>query len=163
MDEFEIGSTAHKEGCACATCQMVADGMTPEQAHAKMKEWEIEQLTKHGWFVHFVQGDERYPTGVNHHTHGLAEIFDHPDLQVIVPMPARAVHNVLTEVVNRIKAGQKFKHGDITENVVGNYSVLFHDAYEGDRKVLRIIIPDVDNNLGRDMGGGLAHQYDDLP
>lgn len=160
--DFEIGGAAHKLGCECGICQMVQEGMTYEQAWEKYREWEKEQMDKHGWIVHFVQNDERYPTNTNHHTHGLTETYNHPDLQVVVPMPAKSVHNVFIQLIERIKAGEKFKHGDVAENVVNKYSVKFHDAYEGDRHVLRVIVPDVDNNLERDMKGGLAHQYDDL-
>ena len=154
----------HKQECACGVCDQVRAGVPLEEARANFKAWENEALEKHGWYVHYVGADEDVPTGYNAHTHGLVEKYGHPDLQIVCPLPPQVAHGTFWNIVNRIAAGEKFKNGDIVENIAGNgYKVKFVNAWENDRLVLRVIIPDKHHNLDRDtLTGNFELQYKDL-
>ncbi len=162
MSEFTIAG-AHEVGCRCTFCDWRAAGMSEDDVADKYKEWEQAQVEKHGWFVHFIGDDDACPMGVNFHTHGLDK-YDHLDLQIVVPVSDKVAMGIFHNIVNRIKDGESFNHGDIVSEIAGKgYNIKFHAARETNRDVLRVIIPDADNNLDRDnITGGLAKQYEDL-
>lgn len=137
-----------KEGCRCAVCQAVEGGASAGEALEGYRRWAAEKLAKHGWIVHFVTGDPASPTGFNAHTHGLAETWRHRDLQIVVPLPERVAHDIFSNVVDRVKAGEVFVSGDVLEGVLGGgYKVRLVSAVEGGRFVLRVVLPDPAGNL----------------
>lgn len=154
----------HKQECACGVCDQVRAGVSLEETRAKFMALENEAIKKHGWYVHYVGDDRDVPTGYNAHTHGLVEKYGHPDLQIVCPLPSQVAHGTFWNIVDRIAAGEKFKNGDIVGNIAGNgYKVKFVNAWENDRPVLRVIIPDKHHNLDRDtLTGNFGLQYKDL-
>lgn len=152
------------EQCECGICDQVRAGVSREEALANFRKWEQESLEKYGWYVHYVGSDRDVPTGYNAHTHGLVEKYNHPDLQIVCPLPPRVAHGTFWNIVDRIAAGEKFKAGDVVSDIAGNgYKVKFVNAWEVDRPVLRVIIPDKDHNLDRDtLTGNFELQYADL-
>lgn len=105
------------------------------------------------WIIHYVF-DEKFAVPsmnefelINIHTHGVLEKYNHPDLQVVLPLNQQLAHYVMWELVNLIKSGKTFKAGDISEEVISNYSVYFINAYENDRNVIRMIMPDKNGTL----------------
>lgn len=149
--------------CDCEQCKAIAEGATPEEAAARYKEWEAAKMAEYGWVVHFVK-DEDSPTGLNIHTHGLQESFDHPDLQVVLPIPTNIIQPILHTIVDRIKAGERFSDGETIENVISNgLSVKMVNAKESDREVLRVIFPDQLGNCDSwSMKDPYLRQYGDL-
>lgn len=142
---------------------MKASGMSHDEAWESFRKQEQDMIDKYGWLIHFVEPDPDYPLNVNYHTHGMVDNLDHPDLQIVVPLPPQVANSLFHTIVNYIKLGDKFEDGSFAEKVVKHYSVKFVKAKENDREVLRIIIPDVDGNLERDtIVGDLGKQYADL-
>jgi hypothetical protein len=154
----------HKEGCSCAICKWRDSGLSQDEAMAKYADWEDEQLKKHGWIVHFIGSDDpATPTGVNYHTHGLTDAFNHLDLQVVISLGQNTAHGIFKSAIDQIKEGRKFAHGDVVDRIVKGYNVKFVTATEGGRNLLRIILPDQNGSLDyADMEVGMREQYDDL-
>lgn len=121
---------------------------------------EQEFLKEPGWYAHYVGQDPEYPNGINIHTHGLLENFNHPDLQICVPMDFHIAHQILINLIeNGIKQGKQYKPGTKTQDAIEaspkyigmKYEVLFLEANEGNRKVLRIIFPEKDGTFNGDL------------
>jgi len=159
----------HKPACQCAICARVAGGMTRQAAMRDVMTHMQEQMAKHGWIAHFVTQDPSSPTGFNAHTHGLAENNQHPDFQIVLPMPPDLAHDLLRIMAERVKEGEKFQADQKVAEVIGGLGKLdgrellvkLIDATEGDRPVLRMVLPDKDGNL--DLGqiaDPFAAQYD---
>lgn len=108
-----------------------------------------EIMGEYGWVVHAVyETEEGELDGLcNVHTHGILETFNHPDLQIVLPIAPRANHQILSGVVDLIKNGKTFKDGDKSEEVILNLPVKFKEFQEGDRIVLRILFPDPKGRL----------------
>lgn len=115
----------------------------------------------HGWHIHIItEYDSQSPTGTNYHTHGLLEKFEHPDLQIVIPIDPQVAAAFFWSIVPRIEAGEKFKAGDTIDDVNG-FTVRFIDAIEDKRAVLRMILPDRYGELDKDkISGNLHLQYD---
>ena len=132
---------AHKKHCECEIC----NGVTEDEVIRRQSD----ALEKTGWYAHYVFGET--PDRMNIHTHGLRELFDHPDLQIVFPLPQETAHGILTTLCDRIKAGEKFKAGDMLSKVIRPpFLIRLIDAQEGDRDVLRLVFPDKDNNIDED-------------
>jgi len=122
-------------------------------------------MKKQGWFAHMVAEDSTMPYGFNYHTHGLVESFGHLDIQVVLNIDPRTVHMCVTNLIEQIKDGKKFKHGDRVDKVIQSttdieYQVLLVNAVESGRNVLRMIIPDAAGNLEpQDMDPEYGHQH----
>lgn len=129
------------------------------QALKKIREWEQKNLRKHGWIVHYVI-DDPGPTGANIHTHGLHN-FGHPDFQIVVPLPQTVAHDILINLVDRVKAGEQFQAGQKVDKVIRAFSVKMIEATECGRPILRVIIPDPEGNvdLGK-ISDPFVKQYD---
>ena len=149
--------------CKCAVCDLAAAGLTPEEAIDRVREREAEQMAARGWVAHHVAPDPDSPTGVNYHTHGLAETFGHPDIQIVLPMTPAVTHGVASRVVELIEGGARFPPGDESDVVLKKgYRVRFVGATECGREVLRVILPDKDGRLDAEFADPeYAKQYDD--
>lgn len=128
----------HKASCGCPIC-------SGKMSWADYHEWELNCLTEYGWFTHFV-GDPSCGCGMNSHTHGL-ETFGHLDLQIVVPMREQVIQNIFGNIIKRIRDGEKFNPGEEVEGIIRDFKVKFVLRQEGDRDVLRIIIPDKHGKL----------------
>ena len=150
----------HKKTCECRLCQL-KETMSDDEAISAFQRQQMEMLAKYGWFAHYVSDDPDAPMGVNFHTHGMDETFDHPDLQIVFPIDPKIAHSLFWEAINQIKSGKKFRDGDVVDKIVGNgFSVKFVEAQENERTVLRMILPDKYGNLDRaDLAGTMAEQY----
>ena len=140
--------TDHKhdhDGPECGMCK------TGQMDQRSMNAWEIDAMKKSGFYVHYVSpipGSEF----VNFHTHGFRKSWDHPDFQIIIPIPPKVGHSLFWDLVDRVKAGEKFKDGDEVDELVRNFPVRLVTARETGRDVLRIIIPDKDGRFPGDAG-----------
>jgi len=121
-------------------------------------QWHKEMIGRYGFYIHFVL-DANY---ANIHTHGVAESFDHPDLQIVINIDRQTASSLLHTVVDQIKEGKVIQTGvDYTE--IANLPTRFIRATECGRPVLRLIIPDRAGTLDKDtMDPMFARQYDNL-
>lgn len=134
----------HDDKCECAICKH-----GPEKVH----EWEQDCLNKIGWYAHQVPN--------NYHTHGLPESCDHPDIQVVLALDPNITHAVVAGIIEEIKKGTKYQPNTRYSKIIKNLDVIFIEATESDRKVLRLVFPDANGNLEKEkMAPDFATQYD---
>ena len=118
---------------------------------------EEECLKKYGWYTHFISNDPTCPFNVNFHSHGFGYKF-HPDVQICAPAPQDVLHKIMNIVYGEIEKGVKFLPGKRYSNVLTDLDVTFIEINEN---LLRIILPDLNNNLDKDkISGFLKKQYD---
>lgn len=109
--------------------------------------WENEMMALHGWYVHCVPDDTEAPNNFNCHTHGISDTFNHPDLQICMPMRQKSFMGFFHLLVGRIRNGERFKPDVIYPDIMeGDYKVTFISATECGRPVLRLIFPNADGN-----------------
>lgn len=129
----------------------------------RLASWEAEQLEKSGWFIHFVAGDPDRSIAPNYHTHGLVETYQHPDLQIVVPLDTKTLYHIFHTIVDEIKQGSHYVPGRDYSGILRGYDVRFVVAEEGNRELYRVILPDAHGNLDREsIQGSFLHQYDDI-
>lgn len=109
-----------------------------------------EALKKYGWIAHLVWAEDG--VHANYHTHGLAENFQHPDLQCTLPIDPAIVHELFALCVRRIQSGQVFQAGQRYEQILQEESVLFLAAKENERAVLRLVLPDAQGRFPGEDG-----------
>jgi hypothetical protein len=130
----------------------------PEQEEARalyedLAKREKQMMEKYGWVTHFVvdtddnEAKVSTKTGVDIHTHGLEENFNHPDLQIALPIDASIAHSILTSIIDNIKEGNTYKDGDVCKGLLkGDYKVRFQKV-NSDRSILRIILPNKEGQI----------------
>jgi len=126
----------HKD-CRCLRCEKHVQKM----------------LDEHGWIVDLIRDGDK----PNFHSHYLESYLGHKDIQLVYPLPDNLVGGIMHTVVGNIKKGRKYKAGDITSSVLEGLDVLFVEATETGRTVLRIILPDKE---GRLKPGEIISPYD---
>ncbi len=141
----------HNGECKCDICRLGIEAAFGIQEEA---------MEKYGWYVHFVMDDLDYPYGMNVHTHGLADSQKHPDLQICLPMSAKSCHEILINAIeDNVKKGIIFEHGKKYGNIIMpspgsgkmSYLVLFLNAKENGRDVLRMVFPEKDGGFIGEM------------
>jgi len=137
-------------------CDACAFGMDEVEAHQK------KNMEEYGWYAHFVTDEDEAPYGYNIHTHGLDITCKHLDLQICCPIPAEVAHSIMITIVDKIKKGKVFSSGEpAITGIIQNYRVLFVEATECNRPVLRVILPDPTGCLDKnEMEPKWALQYD---
>lgn len=138
----------HENGMMeCEACKNGIDSVLEKQDRL---------LKTHGWYAHHVVGVDGFPYGVNSHTHHVLENFKHVDLQICLPIEPNSRQGILENVVDKIKEGSSFEAGKSYESLLRNTNgitmrVLFLEATENDRKVLRLIFPETDGSFLGEM------------
>jgi hypothetical protein len=130
----------HAEGHQCDLCS------------GKIKDlpaWEREQMKKSGFYAHMVQEEDGY---LNAHTHGFEETWGHTDVQVVLPIPGKTIMHIFWTLADWIKEGRKFEADKQYEQVIQGLPVKILWARDGDRPVLRIILPDSQARMPGDYG-----------
>lgn len=153
--------------CPCALCQATAAQMESRETipiSDKMEQLHEQQdrmMGQYGFYCHYVFGSPDEPNKVNIHTHGVLESFQHPDLQMVLPLPQKVALNIFHNIVDRIKEGEVFIPNSIVYGVIKTLPVKFMAAQEGDRDVLRIIFPDKQGIIEQEyMDHNYAQQYE---
>ena len=116
-------------------------------------------IAAYGWHVISVFGDN-FPNFS--YTIGFTETLNHPEI-IISGLDTKLAHLLLNDIGELIKNGQSFKHGQLSNEVLENYSVKFenvtdkdileyfvaaHRHYgEGNFKALQCIWPNKDDNF----------------
>lgn len=126
-----------KPNCTCDYCN------NPELT----ERLEAEALQIFGWYFHIIIDATDCPNCTNFHTHGLPHSFNHPDLQICIPMPDHYAENLFWSCVKLIRAGRRFEVETFYDDIFPPYKIQFIDAAEGidKRHVLRMILPDKNN------------------
>lgn len=115
-------------------------------------QWAKGCMDKFGFYVHLVE--------FNMHTHGLENTFNHPDLQIVLPLHPLMAHQLIHDVVGLIRKGTAIQPGVRYSKIIKNLDVTFIEATETGRKVLRMILPDTKGNLDKAcLTGEYAEQY----
>lgn len=86
------------------------------------------------------------PNLCNAHTHGM-EKYGHPDFQLVLALPIREIGRILNELGFRVRAGERFKAGDMVSGIFEDCHVRLDEFEESERKVLRVMIPDACNRF----------------
>ena len=129
------------------SCECCADGMEAREKR------ERECIERDGWFSHIIQYAPGYPYDFNMHTHGLKENFDHPDLQICLPIDYKIAYAFVVHFIEQIKKGKKYIAGTpfVDNDVFANdHPIQMAWAKEGNRDVLRIILSDQYKSLDRE-------------
>jgi hypothetical protein len=102
---------------------------------------ESDSIKKYGWYAHYVFDETDCPFGTNIHTHGIKENFGHLDLQVCIAIPQQIAHGILWAAFRLIESGETLKPGKEYDYVLTGYKVKAILAREGERDVIRIVLP----------------------
>jgi hypothetical protein len=122
---------------------MIQEKPGDENPFDRLKEVHEKALREYGWFAHFVNGDRTCPNQTNYHTHGLVEKYHHPDLQICIPIQPSVAHSLFHAAVARIREGFVYEPNKSYDNVLaGGLSVKIIEVEEGNRSLLRIVLPD---------------------
>jgi hypothetical protein len=114
-------------------------------------------IEKIGWYMHYVPSGDGTPFGANAHTHGFAENYDHPDIQICVPVDPKIMHSIFWTVFNDfISKGIKLKPGKYYNGIIQNYNMLALEAEECDRQVIRLCVPDAQGEYKGEYGKQLT-------
>lgn len=133
----------HEDGCRCVIC-------SGEMTRKKLTSQEAWLMKKYGWYAHMVVADPYVATGFNYHTHGIETTFGHLDLQIVLPLHGSGCHSIASALYDQIKDGTYFQDGDgatIPHQNGSRFPVRFIRVREGDRDVLRVILPNPDGKL----------------
>lgn len=111
------------------------------------------------WYIHFVTDRSGPGYSRNYHTHGMDQFDDHLDFQIVLdiePMHAMLLLNMLGE---RVKAGERFRDGDVIRKFVNEYDGRLKEFVETGRPVLRLIVPDKHHRFPGDPGCEKMYRY----
>ena len=85
-------------------------------------------------------------------THGLEELYNHLDFELVVSMPEQYACQILNMLGARVQSGEVFSDGQTLNDVLQHYPVKIKrmDSYGADK--LRIIVPDRNGLWPEDAG-----------
>lgn len=124
--------------CQCDICKI------GREAYIK-KEKEI--LDRVGWLIHYILGDPLFPNQTNIHTHGLPDKYNHPDIQICLHISAEMATGIIHSIISNIQNGFKYEAGQSYDNIFKNYDIQVVERMEGERHLLRFLLPDKKNTL----------------
>lgn len=135
-----------------------------KQVKDLMKQQE-EMIKKYDFVIHNVfpsEGDESVLCSI--HTHGLKENFNHMDLEVVLPIDPRIISGVFHGMVDAIKAGYSFEDKLTSDRVIQNYEVQLVKVNDGNRDLIRVVLPDVNGKFpcDKDCVDIYKNQLDDI-
>lgn len=87
----------------------------------------------------------------NAHTHGM-EKYGHKDFQLVLQLSAQEIGRILNTMGNRVRAGERFKAGDLVSGIYEDCDIRLVEFEESGRKVLRVVIPDGNNAFPEEQG-----------
>jgi hypothetical protein len=112
------------------------------------EEQNMNKKTKIDWIIHHVTDDTFIDGACNAHTH--LTNYDHQDFQVVLNLPSRELGRILNTFGLWVQSGQKFYAGQYVENIYDDCPVRLDEFEETGRKVLRVVIPDMNNKFPED-------------
>ena len=141
-----------KMKCACCGKDLsnhdafcIHDEKQPED----MVKWEDSMIEQYGFYIHYVPDTEN--EYVDCHTHGLTQSFDHPELQIVLSIPAAVVVSIMHDIVDMIRDGRKLEDGDLLDKIIESSPVLLAKMKDKDaQEYFRIVLPDKNWKLPTD-------------
>ena len=126
-------------------------------------DWIIEILANGVYCATCGKVENHYPDYIcNAHTHGMAK-YAHPDFQLVINLHPNQMGYILNTLGLRVQAGEKFKAGDMVEDIFERCPLRLDEAAESGRMVLRVIIPDDQNRLPEDPNCEYPYSYQLVP
>ena len=130
-------------------------------------------MRKIDWIIHIVGNgiacqecgkiENPFPQYIcNAHTHGMNR-YNHPDFQLVIHMSQENIGYVLNTLGLRVQSGEKFQSGDLVDGIFLDCPVRLDLFQEGDREVLRVIIPDGQNRFPEDPACDYPYSFQLLP
>ena len=117
------------------------------------------------WVVHYVcGGDDKLhfkPYLANIHTHGMRELYNHPEFQIVLTIEYKIALYILNELGRMVQSGRRFKSGDSVSGI-GICDYLLYEETDNGRPVLRVIIPDQQFLLPDDEKCGFPYNLQHL-
>jgi len=112
------------------------------------------------WIIHYVSNGSKCEEcgkeecsmlyyACDAHTHGLKR-YNHQELQLVLDMGKDETMRILNTIGLRIKAGERFKAGDLIKGIYADCDVRLDEFKYGDETYLRVIIPDKDKYFPED-------------
>ena len=125
---------------------------------------EMELLKKYGFVIHSVFPGSEEDVMWSHHTHGIKESFNHMDLEIVLPVDPSLAGSILHGMVDLIKEGESFENKLTSDKVISNFDVQLVKVNDGDRDLIRIILPDENGKFpsDKDCADVYKNQLDDL-
>lgn len=94
-----------------------------------------------------VEEEKFFPDNLcNVHTHGL-DAFAHKDFQVVLDIGKESIVYILNLLADRVRDGEVFSAGEKVKGVYADCEIKLAAAKEGNREVLRVLIPDDANRF----------------
>lgn len=126
-----------------------------------MGKWETEQIDKHGYCIHYVPKSEQQ---VDFHTHGVANTFQHPEFQIVLPLRKEVAATIFQDLIVAIKGGASFDREGIYDSIIDNCPVYLAKTVQGGQHIMRLIFPDAGGNFQRESNEKsiYASQWDTL-
>jgi len=97
------------------------------------------------WIVHYVcGGDDKLhfkPHLANIHTHGMRELYNHPEFQIVLTVEYKYALYILNKLGCMVQSGRRFKPGEKVSGI-GICDLPLYEATDNGKPVLRVIIPD---------------------
>lgn len=123
-----------------------------------------ELIEKYGFVIHNVFPSSENEILWSHHTHGLKENFNHTDLEIVLPIDPQIVGSVFHGMVDLIKDGESFENKLTSDKVIKNYSVQLVKVSDGQRDLIRVVLPDVNGKFPSDIDCSdiYKNQLDDI-
>lgn len=108
--------------------------------------------------IHYVFVDDGCPNRINYYIHGLDQTFNHQNLQICFPISKDVAHDILEDMIDKIREGIVFRPGiNYPEIIGGGFCIELKNAKECGRDVLRLVFP---NTGGTYEGEIFAAQVD---
>lgn len=105
------------------------------------------------WQIHLPDDSYNYerrtsfkPYLCNAHTHGMAR-YGHPDFQVVLRISDSEIRRILNILCLAVQKGITFEDGEYIGGIYDDCPVRLQSFSEGNRQVLRVIIPDGNNTF----------------
>lgn len=107
------------------------------------------------WQIHLQENDycdDRGRSGnfkpylCNAHTHGMSQ-YGHPDFQVVLRISDSEIRRILNILCLAVQKGITFEDGEYIGGIYDDCPVRLQSFSEGNRQVLRVIIPDGNNTF----------------
>ena len=137
----------------------MAENIMKEITMAKLAEAKADSermIAEYGFVIHHVFATKE-DQDWNIHTHGLVESYDHPELQICLGLPQKTAASIFHDIVNRIKVGERFEHGQVDDELLVELSIRF---VEVNPELIRLIMPDKDGKyLESEVSGVYKNQY----
>lgn len=89
--------------------------------------------------------------------------YGHPEFQLVLHMDHEMIMYTLNTLGRMVQSGRVFKDGDIVEELFDGYKALIREFVDGEKKLLRVIIPDANHKFPEDEGCQLEYTYQALP